>query len=129
MYCKTIIISLVSLLFISSCNKDDHRDKYIGEWYFKVKISEVNTDSIGYFFDTTYYYLGNIDYATSDNEIEINYSNNSSVSLEVDQNGELSNFPTHYCYGSFVRLDSIYIDFYWGGQGGGTSHIIAGNKQ
>lgn len=48
---KTFVLLLASSLFIIGCKKQpfDYRNKYVGEWEFKVHRSELNTDSISYY--------------------------------------------------------------------------------
>lgn len=49
--------------------------------------------------------------------------------MNIGVNGELSNFPTHYCNRKFLNTDSLYLYLRWSGLGGGTRHEIQGIKK
>ena len=97
-----IILTIFSIVFLS-CKKEeidyrvDYRDAYLGNWKFNVDRTELNTDSIGYYFQDTIYYEGKIIYGELDNQILIKYTNEDSITLTIGDGGELSDFPTHYC--------------------------------
>ena len=128
---KNIYYLFFIALSFACCKKEnsDFRDKYIGEWDFNVKIVEFNTDSIGYYHCDSLSYVGTITCSDSDNDIVIKYSNENSITLFLDENGELSNFPTYYCFGNFEGDNRIHIYLRWGGLGGGIRHEIDGVKR
>lgn len=127
-----LILFLVALLSVccskTSVNQTGSSDTFIGNWLFNVHRYEANTDSIGFYSHDSITYLGNIKYITTPNLIQVNYTNQDSIILEVDSLGLLSNFPTSYCSGQIYSNDSIYIYLKWGGLGGGITHVINGNK-
>lgn len=123
---KLILILTVITQFLFSCSKEkDYRDKYIGNWNFEVRRIEFSGDSI--LFNDTINYMGNITYGSSDNDIAIQYTEEDVVTLTVDEEGNLDNFPSDLSYGS-LEVDSIFIRLYWGGQGAGITHLVAGER-
>ncbi|MDT8413405.1 MAG: hypothetical protein RQ875_13145, partial [Vicingaceae bacterium] len=59
----------------------------------------------------------------------IKYSDNNSVTLLVDKNGNLSGFPNHYSSGKFETKNKIDINLkIFGGLGGGINHKVNGKK-
>lgn len=124
------IILLLIVISFACCKKDrDFRDKYIGEWKFNVEITEFNTDNIGYYYHDSLTYTSTITYGDSDNDIKIKYTNDNSITLSLNEDCELSNFPTHYCSGNFKGDNKIHLYLRWGGLGGGITHKIDGVKQ
>lgn len=131
------IITIITIIFItivlfSCCETEskDYRDKYIGNWKFNVEITEINTDSIGYYKHDTLTYLGKISYGVSYNKIEIQYTNKDNITLSINEQGELSDFPTpQYCNGQFDGENIIQLYLKWGGLGGGITHKVNGIKQ
>jgi len=126
------ILWLILLLFLLiSCKKEksDYRNSYIGIWSFKVDRTEINTDSIGYYYHDSLVYEGEIVCSESENEITIKYTCENTINLTLSTNGELSNFPSHYCNGEFLSIDSLNLHLKWGGLGGGTTHQIQGVKK
>lgn len=120
---------LIVIFFISCKKEKDFRDKYIGEWNFNAEISEHNTDSIGYIYHDSLTYAGTITHGVSKNDIVIKYINDKSVTLSLNEDGKLSNFPTQYCNGNFESGNKIYLYLRWGGIGGGITHKIRGVKR
>jgi len=121
---------LVFIAIIFSCNKKpfDYRNKYIGEWNFKVERTEVNTDSIGYYYHDTISYFGKIKYGEQEDELLFEYTADNSITLKIDKEDELSKFPTHYCGGTFYGSEKVHLYLRWGGLGGGVTHVIDGEK-
>jgi hypothetical protein len=130
-FLKYGIMLTLFLTIIFSCKKEDtdYRDTYIGTWDFIVDRTELNTDSIGYYYHDSVNYEGEIVYGELDNEILIKYTTENSITLTIEENGELSDFPTHYCGGEFLSRDSLHLYLRWGGIGGGTTHQIEGLKK
>ncbi len=112
-----------------ACKKADYRDVYIGNWIFDVVYTEINTDSIGHYYSENYNYDGEVVYGEADDEVLIKYADNHFVQLTLEPDGELSNFPTHYCSGRFVNTDSLSLFIKTGGLGGGTTLRINGCKK
>ncbi len=129
-YRKTYWV-LLGLLIIISCKKEplDYRNKFIGDWEFKVERTEFNTDSIGYYYHDSLTYFGQIKYGNNDDEILIEYSIDNSIYLAIDRENELSDFPTYYCGGEFYGHEKIHLYLRWGGLGGGITHIVDGEKK
>jgi hypothetical protein len=128
---KQILLILFVSIFLYSCNlfQNDYREAYIGTYRFSVKITEFNTDSVGYFFQDSIIYQGKISFGENDNDILIQYSTDNFITLTLEEDGQLSNLPTTYGSGEFVQTDSLNLYLRWGGLGGGTSHDIKGKKQ
>lgn len=128
---KYIYWMLLAMIIIVSCKKKpfDYRNKFIDDWEFKVERTEFNTDSVGYYHHDSITYSGQIKYGANDDELLIEYSNNSSIVLKIDKENILSNFPTHYCSGSFNGTDKIHLYLRWGGLGGGVTHVVDGLKK
>jgi hypothetical protein len=125
------IILIFIFIIVFSCKKEDtnYRDAYLGTWEFIVNRTEFNTDSIGYYYHDSINYVGEIVYGELDNEILIKYTTENSITLNIGEDGELSDFPTHYCSGDFLSSDSLHLYLRWGGLGGGTTHQIEGFKK
>jgi len=122
------LIIILGLLIVIGCEKEpfDYRNKYTGDWNFKVERTEINTDSIGYYYHDSLTYEGQIKYGNNDDEIKIEYSGDNSIILKIDKEGVLSGFPTYYCSGEFIGNDKISLYLRWGGLGGGITHIVDG---
>lgn len=126
---KYIIILTALSLFIC-CKKENYRDKYIGNWDFVVIVSKHNIDSIGQYEEDTIYYLGQISYGNTENEINIQYTKDNSIILNIDESGALSGFPSpQYSSGKFDGFDKIHLYLRWGGLGGSLTHSINGVKK
>lgn len=119
------------IIIIISCEKKlfDYRNRFIGDWEFKVERSEINTDSIGYYYHDSLTYSGQIKYGSNDDDLLIEYTGENSITLKVDKENVLSNFPTHYCSGEFEGKEKIHLALRWGGLGGGVTHIVEGEKK
>ncbi|MBQ8222960.1 MAG: hypothetical protein IJZ87_06415 [Bacteroidales bacterium] len=124
---KLYILLLAVLPFV--CCKSDIRNEYTGNWQFIVEMTKLNIDSIGQFWKDTIFYEGKITDGNSDNELVIQYTEEYSISLNIDDYGILSEFPTVYCNGKFKKYDEIYLYLRWGGVGGSTTHIVNGYKE
>jgi len=107
----------------------DYRSQWEGEWDFVVKThTYMAADEIDK--RDTVYYSGEIS-IDGTKSIYIKYLENASIILNVDEKGKLWNsIPALYAhYGNFEGNDKVYINLFWGGNGGGTSHIIDGIKK
>lgn len=126
-----LAVLLVFVLSITSCKKAlfDQRNKYLGDWQFKVYRSEYHFDSIAHYKLDTLYFSGKIVHASNPEEITIYYTQFNSITLKVYDYGNLDNFPTVYCSGKFFDTKNLNIYLRWGGLGGGTSHSISGRKK
>lgn len=122
---------LLGLLIFISCKKKpfNYRNKFLGDWEFKVERSEFNTDSIGYHYNDTLIYTGKIKYGSNDDELLIEYSNENSITIKIDKEDNLSGLPNAYCNGEFIGKDKIHLFLRWGGLGGGITHIVDGEKK
>jgi len=74
-------------------------------------------------------HIGQIKYGSFENELLIEYSNDSSVTLRIDKEGVLSKFPTNYCHGEFEGKDKLQLHLRWGGLGSGIIHDVEGDKK
>lgn len=118
------------ILFLSGCAKDDEqfRDSVLGNWFFKVVVDEHNTDSIGFHYHDTLFYVGTIAKGNAINELKVNYLKNSSALVAVAADGTIVSFPTTTCSGSFSSNTCLKLFIRSGGLGGFTQHQIVGNK-
>lgn len=129
-----LVVILAMALLLPNCKKEskksevstDYREKYAGNWDFTVYTRQFPLDSI--FESDTIYYLGNISLENS-NQIKIQYTEDNSIVLDVDESGNLSGFPTHYSNGEFTGNTNLYLYLRWGGLGEGTIHTVNGIKQ
>ena len=142
-----IIAFMITALFLSfgcckneECKEDeerkeetkDYRDKYVGTWDLTTyisKFSSIPEESYSRF--DTICYLGNISYGNTDSALNFEYTENNSISLNINEYGVLSGFNTGngYSSGKFIDKVNLYIYLRWGGQGGGTIHTIKGTKK
>lgn len=127
---RKLLLILFGLLVIASCKKKpfDHRNKFLGDWEFKVERTEFNTDSTGYYYHDSLTYKGQIKYGSGEDDLLIEYLIDNSITLKIDNENILSEFPTHYCSGEFKENDILYLFLRWGGLGGGITHIVNGKK-
>lgn len=120
-------------ILITSCKKDDCRDKYTGNWNFVVQVAKLNVDSIPQYVRDTIAYAGLIGKANSTDEINIHYLEDFSMILKVNETGELSGFLTPSTgvsgSGDFEDNFKIHLHFKWGGQGGFLEHTVDGIKK
>ena len=126
-----LFVAISSLLLITlSCEKIpfDDRNDYLGDWTFTTKITELNTDSVGYFFQDTILYHGHIEYGDQKNELSIDYYNGTPLIVTLGENGKLEKLPTNYCSGSFSNSSTLNIYLKWGGLGGGVTHQVYGTR-
>ncbi len=125
---RLILFATFLIGIVYGCAKDkDFRDKHTGSWVFDVAVSKLNIDSIGHHENFSYQFQGEIKKDEPEALLFI-YGENTSIKLTVDEAGELSNFPTHYCSGKFIGSDSLYLYLRWGGLGGFQAHVIHGKK-
>ena len=123
---------LAILAFLSTgCKKDnDYRDKWVGDWDFEVIRHWFLMGENGYSETDTIFYLGRISLINTA-KLNINYTEDSSIDLEVDETGILSGFQTGngYSGGAFKGNDTLHLYLRWGGLGGGMVHNIDGIKR
>lgn len=125
---KIYLLPLFAIIATTACKKEpaDYRSKYTGNWDFKVN-KTVFDISVGSTSDSVTY-NGKISYSGSD-AIHIKYTPNDSVTLNMDEAGNLSAFPTANCAGQFNGTDKIHLYLSWGGLGAGTRHEMDGIKK
>ncbi len=125
-----IMIMLAFSCFFNSCHREtaDYRSKYTGNWNFIVEISEVNTDSIGYFAFDTICFEGVIGLGDDPDGIFIQYTEDNTVVLTVNEDGKLSGFSSHYSTGEFISNNKVHLYLRKGGLGGGIIHVVNGDK-
>lgn len=124
------------LFFFSSCKKPtplDYRSNICGSWYFEVSSSSFNMVNPGSNSNSYSQYNGSIsinknNILTNDSLININYLNNVSLQLKLNNDWTLDFGGNYYSNGKFTGFDSLHIYMYSGGLGGGTSTSISGKK-
>jgi hypothetical protein len=125
-----IIIQFQLIFLFAGCdNKNsDYRDMYTGVWNFSYSVTEVNIDSMGsFFYSDSLNFLGSIMKGQRNNEIIIQYAPDNSISLEIDENGNIAGFPSNYCSGEFHNQTSLNLYLKWGGLGAYIVHYIEGD--
>jgi len=128
---KYLLFFLFVSLLILSCDKNplDLRNKYIDEWYFKVYYSELNTNGVGYSYYDSVNFEGYILPGVTNDEIIIEYSEDNSIRLKLDDEENLFNFPNDDCTGIFKGYDQIQLLLRWEDSEGGITHEIDGIKK
>ena len=116
-------------LILFGCKKKpfDYRNKFIGDWNFKVNTSSFNTTT-NYFHSDSLYYIGEIKYGDHKDELFIQYTSTNSLTLKIDKDDKLSDFPTQHSNGEFENKNKLKIYLKSGGLGGGSSQLINGIK-
>jgi hypothetical protein len=104
-YIKSVIIVLLLTMLLYCCKKDyyDYRRKFIGKYYFFVKISGFNC--ITGTWDTSYNYNGQIIYGSGNNFIKIENSNGGFEEVQLYEDGTLTNFDK--IYGEFETIERV----------------------
>ena len=120
------ILAVVCSLFVS-CKKNPAK-KYEGDWGFVVDRSKLNVDSIGQYERDTVWYSGKISRGDETGLIVIQYLENTSIKLKIDESGTISEFPSQYSNGKFEDENNIHLYLRYGGLGGNITHIIDGTK-
>jgi hypothetical protein len=125
-----VTLLLIFGLFITSCEKKlfNYRNKYLGDWEFKVNVYEHNIDSLGSQFNDSFIYQGQIKYGVNDDELLIEYSNDDVITLKINTEGEVT---TNLGFGTctFDNNEDVEIHLKWGGMGAFIIHDINGVKQ
>ena len=125
------IVAICVTLF-STCKKDkeDYRDKWVGEWDFVVEkfwwVGGEETEN------DTLYYSGKISLGDNDNDLYVEYIDNDTLNLIVNEDGELSVYDENYHYhaeGQFERKNKVHFKFHGGGLGGGSTYTVDGIKK
>jgi hypothetical protein len=128
----TTLAAIVILLFsFSGCEKL-HRSDYTGRWDFTVVYAIWKEDS-GWDKDTTYY-LGKITRGAAYNKLKIEYLENTTIIMEINEWGELvKEFkdPHAAAYGEFAGQNRVHIDIHneGGGLGCYSGYTIDGAKR
>ena len=107
----------------------DYRSQWVGEWDFEV-------DHFWYLYaegsgHNTFYYIGNISYVPTDNELYIEYSEYRKILATVSRNGELLLKEGSFCFGKgqFEGKDRINFQFGEESNGGGFTDTVIGTKK
>lgn len=122
--------SIIVLLLFGSCKKEsvDFRDKYCGKWNFKT-IYHYSTGDDSYF-DTVYFYQGNIWYET-EGTINIEYRENNVSNSIINTDGELIDdflYDNVDISGKFMDEKNVSIEIKTFGNGFGITQIVTGNR-
>lgn len=127
----SLAIIFAVLVLFSYCEKETKyfKDKYVGSWNYTREITKHNFDSIGQHEEDSTSFFGKISLGNANNELNIQYSKDSSIILNINELGLLSGFPNHYCNGEFEGENKIHLFLRWGGLGGFTSYDINGTKK
>ncbi len=118
-----------AVMILFSCEKPvfDYRNKYVGDWKYTVVITEINTDSVGYFRNDTIVYYGEITHADNKDKLVLNYTQSDSLELYINKDGNLSVEGFDYTDGNMTK-DELNFYFRWGGIGTFIEHDIVGKK-
>lgn len=154
---KTIrLLMILSTLFcFASCEPDDYRDKYVGDYEYEIDYyypTYVWHDSLQtwmlQWYDSIYSYSGYIQKSTNyDDRLLVHWGTETLFSINgtrftktnelvVDANGNLS-YPEYYggpytTFGnhpSYIKNDTIRFDICSGGLGGYSDWTVVGVKQ
>ena len=117
---------LLSILLFSSCKKEniDYRDSFIGNYRCHETGSTWSLDTIYARYDTIV-------------EIDITKSGDSSINIldvtvKINAAGiieaGLYSVPNYHGFGGYFKNDSIFLDTFRGGLGGGTTLNYKGKK-
>ena len=124
-----LVLFISLIIFIISCEKHpfDHRNKYLGKWDFTTQWIKVNIDSLGQNDGGYEYYLGEIKYGDTENELIIEFMNGKEARIEIDKHGKITNYGSPYGSG-YLEVDQLNLYLRFGGLGGYTSYSIAGSR-
>ncbi len=120
------IILFSFLLFFASCKKRlfDSRNKYIGEYQFSVQknswVTGISNTS------TAYLYSGNITYGSIRKDILINFSDNASLEVEIQDD---NTWFAHKTNGKFESNSKVIFIATIGGLGAADSYSVEGIKK
>lgn len=120
---------LIATIAATGCKKDpqpaDYRQKYLGDWDFKVHRVAVNPFTGNT--DDSLAYTGSIRYRGSDS-LTIRYTANDSLTLIIDQAGKLTQ-NSCYCFGEFEGGTKLHMALRWGGNAHGEQHTMDATKK
>jgi len=119
------------LCFFGGCEKIQ-RGQYTGIWDFMV-LDWVWSQGSGWKNDTTYY-LGKISRGATYNKLKIEYKENTTITMDIDETGTLSKFYKNsfeYANGQFNGNDNVQIHLGYddGALGGNCGKSIYGTKK
>jgi hypothetical protein len=125
----TLLLTGTILFLVSDCEKEDFRDKYIGDWTFIIYRSA--TDSKGVTTSDTIYCDGNVRYDLGYNELRITYCAGTFYIVSVEADGKILNRCTgypHYCGGEFYSTESLYYYHLSGSVSSKSSVTLRGSR-
>ena len=128
---KYVAIALVIIVFLFGCEKKlfDKRTKYIGDYEFQIDIT--CTPNLGDC-DTSYTYLGKIEYSNDKDRVKIQFESNYSIEPLIDDNKNLIQHIDHYqddSLGRFINKNEVEFVIRSGGLGGGYFRNVYGKKK
>ena len=121
-------IAVIVLFFFTSCDKGI-RGQYTGKWDFRVVHRSGPYDRSEY---DTVYYLGKITLGAAYNKLKIEYMENTKITLELDEYGNLTKDfedPHEFAFGEFEGGGKVQIHLGWSALGGGNTYSIEGTKR
>jgi len=130
-----LAIAAMCITLFSTCKKDkeDYRDKWVGDWDFVVKYYLWDTVEGDLVCSDTIYYSGKINYENSQKQLYIQYMSTYSILVDVDESGKISKddhpYWRDYTRGQFEGNDKIYIENGTKTLGSHTEYIVNGIKQ
>lgn len=110
---KRAIIAVLSIIILTSCsdNPFDYRNKYIGDWAFKVRKTEHNTLYPGYFNEQDIDYSGRIEAGSTGDLILIQFIQDDQVEIGVNKNNTYFNLPEKFNIN--FSSDGNFTNFSW----------------
>jgi hypothetical protein len=124
-------IILLFLISFQSCEKDpfDYRSKYVGTWNFSFQVKAYNAGIFDQSNGSSVSFLGSINYGENDDELSIYYIDSTKIKISINKEGEITSFPTEYCFGKFDGSDQLNLQLFWKkGTSGFMSHDLIGTK-
>lgn len=124
-----VIISALILLCSCDNNPFDYRNKYTGDWGFKVRKTETGTQYPGYYNQQDITYSGRIDHGSSGDLIIIRFLSDKKVEIGVNKNGTYFNLPPQFAIN--FSADGNFVNFSWkdGYDEANTEFIVSGQRK
>ena len=117
-------LAIITVLF-SACKKD-YRDKWVGNWNFEVKSTSWSMEMDAKI--DSFYFSGKISLGDNFDQLYINFEENYSLLVTVDESGKISNGGSYYTDGQLGK-EKVYIKIITGTHGYRSEYAINGIKK
>src|SRR5690606_13541379 len=107
------LIAIIIITLFSACsdNPFDYRNKYTGDWVFKVRKTEENTVYPGYYNQSDIQYNGRIDNGATADLIIIRFLSGEQVEIGIHKNNTYFNLPSNFAIN--FSQDGNFVNFSW----------------